>query len=245
VIIQECRRVLAETRDVRRSREGNKGRKWCQNGTARFTQATVLSHRPAIARCILPELSWSKSRERHFMCLRRYGVRRVIVLTMAVLAGLPALVGLPALAQQANNAEKPLAPMVSRTLHDMGKDAQMPPTLSNLLGLTPRREAVAVKQVAAKIRGTDMIGFNVSAKNHEDIVIFRETPTVRTYFLTSPEGVLRKVIEVRKPASGEGEFVTSELRPSTMTKLFDKEKQCWMDVAKNKELSSVCYFPEK
>jgi hypothetical protein len=178
------------------------------------------------------------------MCLRRYGVRRVIVLILVVLAGLPALVGSPALAQQTNNTEKPLAPMVSRTLHDMGKDAQMPPTLSNLLGLTPNLETVAVKQVAAKIKGTDMIGFNVSVKNHEDIVIFRETPTLRTYFLTSPEGVLRKVIEVRKPESGKGDFVTTELRPSTMTKLFDKEKQCWMDVAKNKELSS-CYFPEK
>jgi hypothetical protein len=178
------------------------------------------------------------------MCLRRYGVRRVIVLILVVLAGLPALVGLPALAHS-NTTEKPLAPMVSRTLHDMGKDAQMPPTLSNLLGLTPNREAVAVKQVAAKIKGTDMIGFNVSVKNHGDIVIFRETPTLRTYFLTSPEGVLRKVIEVRKPESGKGEFVTTELRPSTMTKVFDKEKQCWMDVAKNKELSSVCYSPEK
>ncbi len=73
-------------------------------------------------------------------------MRRVIVLTLAVLAGLPAL------AQKAKNTEKPLALMVRRTLHDMGKDALMPPTLSSLLGLTPHPESVAVKQVAAKIR---------------------------------------------------------------------------------------------
>jgi hypothetical protein len=172
----------------------------------------------------------------HFICLRRYGVQRVIVLTLAVLAGLPAL------AQDAKNTEKPLALMVRRTVHDMGKDALMPPTLSYLLGLTPHPETVAVKQVAAKIRGTDMIGFNVSVKNHGDIVIFRETPTVRTYFLTSPAGVLRKVIESRKPENGEGEFLTTELRPSALKKRFDKERQCWMDVAKNTALSSDCYF---
>ncbi|MGB7847108.1 MAG: hypothetical protein WBL63_15945 [Candidatus Acidiferrum sp.] len=159
---------------------------------------------------------------------------------MAVLAAMPAL------AQKAKKKEeKLLAPMVDRALGDMGKDAQMPPTLSNLLALSPAREAVAVKQVAAKIRGTDMIGFNVSVKNHEDIVIFRETPTLRTYFLTSPAGVLRKVIEVRKPAGGEGDFVTTELRPADHQQRFEKERQCWMDVAKNTQLSSPCYFPEK
>jgi hypothetical protein len=163
-------------------------------------------------------------------------VRRVIMLTLAVLAGWPAV------AQEAKKTEKPLALMVRRTVHDMGHDAVMPPTLSYLLGLTPHPETVAVKQVAAKIRGTDMIGFNVSAKNHGDIVIFRETPTVRTYFLTSPEGALRKVIESRKPESGEGEFQTTELRPSALKKRFDKERQCWMDVAKNTALSSDCYF---
>jgi hypothetical protein len=155
---------------------------------------------------------------------------------MAVLASLPGL------AQEAKNAEKPLAGMVRRTVHDMGHDALMPPTLSYLLGLTPHPETVAVKQVAAKIRGTDMIGFNVSAKNPGDIVIFRETPTVRTYFLTSPAGVLRKVIETRKPENGEGEFKTTELPPSALKKRFEKERQCWMDVAKNTTLSSDCYF---
>jgi hypothetical protein len=165
-------------------------------------------------------------------------VRRAIVLSVAVLAALPAA------AQETKNTEKPLALMVRRTLHDMGKDAQMPPTLSNLLGLTPNREPVAVKQVAAKIKGTDMIGFNVSVRNHGDIVIFRETPTVRIYFLTSPGGELRKVIESRKPASGVGDFKTTELRPSDLEKRFDQERQCWMDVAKNTVLSSYCYSPD-
>ena len=70
-----------------------------------------------------------------------------------------------------------------------------------------------------------MIGFNVSVKNHGDIVIFRETPIVRTYFLTSPAGMLRKVIESRKPENGEGEFKTTELRPSALKKRFNKEKK--------------------
>jgi hypothetical protein len=165
-------------------------------------------------------------------------VRPLIVLSLAV------LLASPVLAQEPQNTDKPLALMLRRTLHDMGKDAQMPPTLSNLLGLTPNREAVAVKQVAAKIRGTDMIGFNVSVKNHADIVIFRETPTVRTYFLTSPDGVLRKVIESRKPVDGVGDFETTELRPSGLQKRFEKERQCWMDVAKNTVLSSSCYSSE-
>jgi hypothetical protein len=161
-----------------------------------------------------------------------------MVLSLAVLAGLPAM------AQEAKKAEKPLAPMVRRTLHDMGKDAQMPPMLCKLLGLAPNPETVAVKQVAAKIRGTDMIGFNVSVKNHGDIVIFRETPTVRTYFLTSPGGVLRRVIESRKPENGEGDFETTVLRPTDLRKRFEKERQCWMDVAKNTALSSNCYIAE-
>jgi hypothetical protein len=161
-----------------------------------------------------------------------------MVLCLAVLAAVPAL------AQESKNTEKPLALMVQRTLHEMGKDAQMPPTLSNLLGLTPNRETVAVKQVAAKIKGTDMIGFDVSVKNHGDIVIFRETPTVRTYFLTSPGGELRKVIESRKPANGVGDFATTELRPSDLKKRFEKERQCWMDVGKNKALSSNCHIAE-
>jgi hypothetical protein len=165
-------------------------------------------------------------------------VRRVIALSLAVLAALTAL------AQEVKNTEKPLAPMVRRTLQDMGKDAQMPPTLSKLLGLAPNPETVAVKQVAAKIKGTDMIGFNVSVKNHRDIVIFRETPTVRIYFLTSPEGVLRKVIESRKTAKGVGDFKTTELRPSGQKNRFDKEMQCWMEVAKNTVLSPSCYLAD-
>lgn len=166
-------------------------------------------------------------------------MRRAMVLSLVMLAGLPGL------AQESKKTKEPLAAMVRRTLGDMGKDAQMPPTLSNLLGLTPSWEAVEVKQVAAKIRGTDTIGFNVSVKNHGDIVIFRETPTARMYFLTSPGGELRKVIEVRKPADGAGDFKTSELRPSTVQTRFEKERQCWMDVGKNQALSSPCYFADK
>lgn len=171
--------------------------------------------------------------------LGRLCVRRVMLLSVMALAVVPMS------AQEAKQAEKPLAKMVDRTLGEMGKDAQMPPTLSNLLGLTQVREAVAVKQVAAKIRGTDMIGFNVPVKNHRDIVIFRETTTVRTYFLTSPAGTLRKVIETRKKADDSGEFDTTELRPATMEKRFEREKRCWMDVGENKALSSECYFADK
>jgi hypothetical protein len=166
-------------------------------------------------------------------------VRRVMV------ASLVMLVGSRSWTQETKSTDKPLALMVNRTLHDIGKDALMPPTLSNVLGLTPNREVVGVKQVAAKINGTDMIGFDVSVKNHRDIVIFRETRTVRTYYLTSPGGELRKVIESRKPENGTGDFVTTELRPSDMKKRFESERQCWMDVAKDKVLSSSCYSAEK
>ncbi|HUC54714.1 MAG TPA: hypothetical protein VMR90_11735 [Candidatus Cybelea sp.] len=163
-------------------------------------------------------------------------MRRGIVLILAL------IVGSPSWTQEAKRTQKPLAPMVRRTLGEMGKDAQMPPILSTLLGLTPKPEIVPVKQIAAKIRGTDMIGFDVSAKNHRDIVIFRETPTVRTYFLTSPEGTLRKVIESRKSVNGAGDFKTTVLDPSDQKQRFEKERQCWMDVAETSKLSSSCYF---
>jgi hypothetical protein len=163
-------------------------------------------------------------------------VRRAMVLFLAAAAG-----GAAGWTQEAKNTHKPLAPMVGRALGDMGKDAVMPPTLANLLGLTANRESVAVKQVAANIKGTDMIGFNVSTRDHQVIVIFRETPTVRSYFLTAPDGVLRKVIETRKPANGTGDFETSELRPATVEKRFEKERQCWIDVAQTSTVAPSCY----
>jgi hypothetical protein len=62
-------------------------------------------------------------------------MRRKLVLILAV------IVGSPSWAQEAKSTRKPLALMVRRTLGERGKDAQIPPTLSNLLGLTQTRRS--------------------------------------------------------------------------------------------------------
>lgn len=160
----------------------------------------------------------------------------------AVVLGLLVPVALPACAQQAKRAEKPLATMVDRVLSGSGKDTQLPPHLANEFGLTPGLEIVAVKQVAYLVKRMDVIAFNVSIKNHADIVIFRETEMARTYFLTSPAGALRKVIQSTRVSADSDEIKTRELRISEAKVQFEKEKRCREHAGKTSLLSSECFF---
>ena len=68
-------------------------------------------------------------------------------------------------------------------------------------------------------------GFDVSTANKNDVVLFvvSETTNDQTLYLTSKEGVLRRVVTV-KEGVGRIQKITSEDR-----KAFEKEKQFWLD----------------
>ena len=73
--------------------------------------------------------------------------------------------------------------------------------------------------------GTIVQGFDVSAANKNDVVVFvvNETTKDQTLYLTSKQGVLRKVVTVGE-GIGRVQKITSKDR-----KAFEKEKQFWLD----------------
>ena len=95
------------------------------------------------------------------------------------------------------HARKRMARAVDKTLQE-GLHAKLPPHLSTLL---------------------------VSTANKNDVVLFvvNETTNDQTLYLTSKEGVLRKVVTVEEGV-GRVQKVTGEGR-----KGFEKEKQFWLD----------------
>ncbi len=68
-------------------------------------------------------------------------------------------------------------------------------------------------------------GFDVSTANNNDVALFvvNETTNDQTLYLTSKEGVLRKVVRV-EGGVGQVQRITGEDR-----KAFEKEKQFWLD----------------
>ena len=119
-------------------------------------------------------------------------------------------------------ARKRMVQAVDKTLQE-GLNAKLPPHLSTLLGLSQEQECL-VRQGVVRT-GKVVQGFDVSAANKNDVVLFvvNETTNDQTLYLTSKEGVLRKVVSVEE---GEGRVrkVTGEDR-----KAFEKEKQFWLD----------------
>ena len=103
--------------------------------------------------------------------LRRRSTRQVIVLSLVALATIP-----PVPARQAQKAEKPFARILD-LVQGSGKDAELPPQLSRQLGHATKLQSVDVKQIAYPLKGTNVTAFNVSVRNHEDMVIFRVTET--------------------------------------------------------------------
>ncbi len=73
--------------------------------------------------------------------------------------------------------------------------------------------------------GSLVQGFDVSVVDKNDIVLFvvDETANDQTLYLTSPNGLLRKVVSV-KAGVGSEVRITDEDR-----KAFAKEKQFWVD----------------
>jgi len=119
-------------------------------------------------------------------------------------------------------ARKRMVQAVDKTLQE-GRNAKLPPHLSTLLGLSQEQECL-VRQGVVRT-GKVVQGFDVSTVNKNDVVLFvvNETTNDQTLYLTSKEGVLRKVVSVEE---GEGRVrkVTGEDR-----KAFEKEKQFWLD----------------
>jgi hypothetical protein len=151
-----------------------------------------------------------------------------------------ALTAFPASPQKAKNAGKPFASLAERVLHGEGHDSHLPPNISHELGLTSKLGAVNVKQIAFPLNQKEVIGFNVCLENHRDIVIFWISDTAWTYYLTSPEGVLRKVVHSEKvPAEPTGVRVT-EIPLSAAKDGFEKEKQCWLQVKADERWPSSC-----
>ncbi len=115
-----------------------------------------------------------------------------------------------------------LATAIDETL-EKGHDASLPPTISDLLGISPQRKEVPVKQ--AVLRGEPIRGFEVSTEEHNNVVIFVDNRAQKEsiFYLTSRTGVLRRVLAVR-------EGVGHPRRPTKDDQVaFNQEKQRWMD----------------
>jgi hypothetical protein len=163
----------------------------------------------------------------------------------AVVTILLAFTAFPASAQQVKNAGKPFARLADRVLHGEGHDSHLPPNISHELGLTSKVGGVRVKQIAFPLNQKEVIGFNVSLQNHRDIVIFWISDKAWTYYLTSPEGVLRKTVHFEKSSAGSAEFYPQKISSSLARDRFKKEKQCWLDVAETLRLAPACNLAEK
>lgn len=111
---------------------------------------------------------------------------------------------------------------VDKTLQE-GLHAKLPPHLSTLLGLSNEKECLVMQGVMRT--GTVVQGFDVSTANKNDVVLFvvNETTNHQTLYLTSKEGVLRKVVSV-EGGVGQVQKITGEEQ-----KTFEKEKQFWLD----------------
>jgi hypothetical protein len=121
-----------------------------------------------------------------------------------------------------SQARKRMARAVDKTLQE-GLHAKLPPHLSTLLGLSQEEECQVTQGVVRT--GKVVQGFDVSTANKNDVVLFEvnETTNNQTLYLTSKEGVLRKVVTVDEGV-GQVQKITGQDR-----KAFAKQKQFWLD----------------
>jgi hypothetical protein len=147
--------------------------------------------------------------------------------------------------QETHIEQKPFANLVERVLHGLGQDAHLPPNISQELGLTSQFEMVNVKQIAFHLNEKEIIAFNVCIQSRRDIVIFRITDTAWVYYLTSPDGVLRKAKYFEKSSAGSSEFYPRGISSLRARDGFKREKQCWLDVAKTSRLAPACTLADK
>lgn len=149
----------------------------------------------------------------------RFAVAVVLVLTvlMSVSTTRAQVQHLPS-----KQARKRMARAVDKTLQE-GLHAKLPPHLSTLLGLSQEKECLVMQGVVRT--GEVVQGFDVSTANKNDVVLFvvNEATNGQTLYLTTKEGLLRKVVTVEEGV-GRIQKVTGEDR-----KGFEKEKQFWLD----------------
>lgn len=149
----------------------------------------------------------------------RFAVAVVLVLTvlMSVSTTRAQVQHLPS-----QQARKRMVRAVDKTLQE-GLHAKLPPHLSTLLGLSQEKECLVMQGVVRT--GAVVQGFDVSTANKNDVVLFvvNEATNGQTLYLTTKEGLLRKVVTVEEGV-GRIQKVTGEDR-----KGFEKEKQFWLD----------------
>jgi hypothetical protein len=119
-------------------------------------------------------------------------------------------------------ARKRMVRAVDKTLQE-GLHAKLPPHLSTLLGLSKEEECKVMQDVVRT--GKVVQGFDVLTANKNDVVLFvvNETTNDQTLYLTSQEGVLRKVVIVEEGV-GRVQKITGKDREA-----FEKERVFWLD----------------
>ena len=146
---------------------------------------------------------------------------------MAVVIFLAAVMFVPAAGAQGARSPSPqarerMAQAVDKTLQH-GLHAKLPPHLSTLLGLSNEEERPVMQGVVR----TDKViqGLDVSTANQNDVVLFvvNEATNDQILYLTSKEGVLRKVVTV-EAGVGQVKKITGEDR-----KAFAEQKKFWLD----------------
>jgi len=144
-------------------------------------------------------------------------------LLFAILIAMP----LAAVADQPQHATRPHAQSrlaeAAAVTSTKGISAKLPRHISTLLRLTNEQECPVQQAI---IRSGSLIqGFDVSATNKNDIVIFTvdEGASDQTLYLTSPDGMLRRVVTVKAGVGSEIRITDKERRA------FEKEKQFWID----------------
>lgn len=119
-------------------------------------------------------------------------------------------------------ARKRMIQAVDKILQE-GLQAKLPPHLSTLLGLSKEEECQVLQGVVRT--GKIVQGFDVLTANKNDVVLFvvNETTNDQTLYLTSKEGVLRRVVKVEEGV-GRVQKITDKDR-----KAFEKERVFWLD----------------
>jgi hypothetical protein len=142
---------------------------------------------------------------------------------VASLTILPAVADQPQRPSHPHAQAQPRLEQAAMMTLEKGFDAKLPPHISTLLKISNEQEC-SVKQSVTR-NGSVVQGLDVSVSNKSDIVIFvvDESAHDQTLYLTSPDGTLRRVVQVKSGVGSEIRITDKE------RKAFQEEKQYWMD----------------
>jgi len=149
---------------------------------------------------------------------RPIGTGNVLLIMFLAVSGLAAQTQKSAGSQTTSS----LARAIERTETE-GRNAILPPHVSDLLGISPDKKEVPVKQLM--LMGEPIRGFEVSTVKPNDVVIWVESRAQQqtTYYLMSRRGTLRRVLAVIE-GTGHPRQPTKDDQTA-----FAKEKQRWVD----------------